>query len=687
MNIRQILFCWNALALMLSPTLAQELSTMSSSRYLSVNQKRKLLQAYYNEVSKYILSPVEENPTSKQEQSYENTLASLKLKLKKLDANDNIGRQFRKIFKYNCLLNKPKLRQAMVTNKHDSCEAIDMLLYRFYRRDAEKYFGALAKSEKIKKKDSFLHTFKCLSYFHRVFYKISQKSRVEIDPKTDHLSTENLLMRIEGIYYPAYHKTSTFSSEKAPDYFDGLMKLVIDFNKTADVTVTKDNKKEQSTLSSHFINETDRFLRKFRGISKKILQSVTFTSAIDKFKVQLYLELIHDRIDVASIGFELILSNDQPQDREDFVETILNYISKVFIFSLFDFIDQDQFNSMVSRVVKGDESATKCVDSFLDAVNNDTVLSRTSDLGIQYWIPSQADIVKVFKTQQSDLLKAGDTPKGAVATFGGYVTEPIKRGASYVGSFFDFKGILTTPDDKELEGLDRNEVRREMEFAIEFIREKEDDFSTEEEYNPEEKTTSDFGRKKAYSLMQKKAILEQIVEKLKAEERVVFEGYSKAASLYYDFQKIFRMILDQDVDPSSLKRLIIVSSGAITNDFLNEINDELVTRKVQRQNVVYYMYSFSEKLLRIFKNSRRSFSMSFEAFLKHCCSYLKSADKPNVQIESDGESHSSFLTFLKYNSVFLLILCLVLLFIRYSPKSLDGDESSKRPSRRRRVRT
>lgn len=665
--------------------LAQLPATMSPASNLPVEQKTKLLQAYYNEVSKYIQPSAEDNPMLKQELNYGRSLASMKLKLKHLDVDDSVGLQFRRIFKYNCLLNKSKIRQPISTNKGDNCKAIDMLLCRFYKLEAKKYFEALTKSGKIKKKDNFLHIFTCFRYFHRVFYKISSKECIDITSEVDHLSTGCLLMRVNDIYYPAYRRTSTPSGEESPDYFGDLIKLVTYFDKIADVTVTKDNKKEQTTLSSHFIEETDGFLKKFNEISRKMLQSVEFTSAADKFKTQLYLELIHDRIDVASIGFELILSNDQFRDRSDFAEKVLNYISNMFMFSLFDLIDQNQHTNMRLRLVQGDESTTTCVNCFIDAVNNDTILSRVNDLNVKSWLPSQTDVVKVLKTQKSDLLKAGNAPKGIMGTVGEYVPKKIKTGAGYVGKLVNVKEMFTTPDDKPLEGLSRDEVDMELEFATRFVQEKEDDFSTEEEYSPEEKTTPDFARKKVYSLMQMEAILKQVVERLKAEERIVFEGYSRTATLYYELQRISRSILDQDTDPSSLKKLIITSGGAVTNSYLDEVHEELRTDRVRKYHAFFHIYAFLSKLLQMFKGDRRNLNDSFMAFLK-CCYYQKMASIPKTRPKKATESPGSFLPFLKYSSIFLFILCLVLLLIRSSPKLPNEDESRGRPSRRKRSR-
>lgn len=618
---------------------------------------------------------------SEGETPYNFVVKNIQAILGSADTSERLQRQLKRFFKYNCLMNEGTLARTEIStdnpiNNEATYESIEQCLNEFFNDE----IGKLKKNgfDDIEF-EKFEELINLIFYFHRVINKVSVKGN-EVPLQSYPLSVESLLKNIEGLSSRVIRRESVDDSEMYNFTFklNGLNDSIKPIFQS-EVSISETDKSD--LLYEKFINpgvassSTEEDEKGQERVDCGKLLQIALESLVNsipaeeewiRFKIQLYGEIIVDRINLARNGYVLIdvLTSES---LEKVISMACQYLSKLLIFSLFDMIDQQEFN----RTMESDNYKY----SFLrrevpycpweEEAWKDMIIDKT----IQYKQPfTRDDLIPILETERTELKERGDLVEDSFLTRATmYVpTTWLKTGVNKVTGLI--KSFKPFQEVAKYRGFDVNEINKEIEAANRFIDEKEDELSTDEDYNKSEVASTKFARKKILSQMHYKHLLSKLIQSQKTVSLVI---RSSEKYTYFQLQdlfiKLFEMPVDDRVD-MSLK----YSNGAFRNWFMEDLQKNLKSPKAKEVQIALSASVILPKVIERFgaKGLHQVLHEHLEAILKN-----RPSTTENPEPETASQDEWKWVDFSKYSAFGLGGVCFFLFLIKISQYLLQDDKS------------
>lgn len=419
---------------------------------------------------------------------------------KSLHISEEFNGNAKKVFKYNSIINSDKL--INIAN-HESTAKMptDILISLFFNEELPKYLESTEMAATVDK--NVVSVFNTVNYMHRVFSKLSKKDDCNIL-----VSISYLMDAVEDIY-------NTYSTLKGDvDEFSKLKKVVEDYDKVSKVTTDNDFSKKRNTLSMNFIDKASDFCREMENCKKNILDLIISEEL--KYLVGLYIDIIINKVDIASLGFDHIINGYKNRTGE-LLDGLTTYATNLMLLSFFGRLGPNCHKGYI-EMVRANTISPDNYDELLNNLDRDMLYSVTK----RVTKINDADIKRLLDYIHSDETYKNEINISFGKKFGRFVSYIPVQIHNLLGKIPGIgKVLFSAPAIENESSIGKDEIDEERIFAEYFLENREDDFLNDDKFVGSPHLIF---KQKFYSLLQDKLTLEKHIESIKIKERLLIKS-------------------------------------------------------------------------------------------------------------------------------------------------------------------
>lgn len=466
------------------------------------------------------------------------------------------GKLARRLFKYNIVFNKDIIDKI----HKNPIKSIDLLSNLFFNEKFPEYLEKYGENtEKAKK------IFKTVKYMHRIIIKLNKGNNI--------LPINFFIKEItDSVISPGNDK-------EIKNFTD----LINNFEVVAKNVTDKDN----SSLHSQFVPKSEAFLKNLLICKNNILK---ITKDDKKHMTETFFNIIYDRVRISSLGFKIMEEGVLMREEESFTTHLVEYISNLLILSFFNYIDQEQYKTHMQNIKTG-------------TINKPSIEMLLRVIKADNRYPECYRVPEISKESVADFIRSTTGTRNYRKTQNdGYIRGFYNKLWEWKDRFND-KFLAPSDKSREEKKIFEELVSQEKEFVDNFLKEKEDDFSVETEYNKDDEKLF---KKKYFSMLRDKLSLDNQYRDIIKNSKIIESNELKEASKYYKLQKLIVLLSTPEPEPIE-EKIRQVGSIVVDDGFYKKIilkyKDE--SERIQKYHSVCCFGDIFEQILKKtgFKNA------------------------------------------------------------------------------------
>lgn len=461
--------------------------------------------------------------------------ANVKCMVSNLEKVTDGVKNMRRIFKYNVILNEDKIDRIPEPEKgKENMKNIEESLIKLWRGSSNLLDRLLEDSGNVTVNDGRVlqRNLYIIRHFHRLITKITKKKNVEP------FSFYNLFNEIS---------TAFNSSTRAPVSSEASS---VQISLTTDSDLTDKIKKEieslEVQLSRYIISEKKskqgvQLLDSFSSGIKSaelcisdsidsICREINPSEKLNILRIRICQGLMISKLHILNIFTRLEDGQCKKEDAGSLRENIEKYVCCAFLYSFFDFIDIRRFKEYYVRSISGCVPGSS-IPKFLSRINVDLLFW---DLPHLMSMPNS--IIEKFVQEADKTREQNEKIPDDERTITEKITGYVKNLSDCVPPILVAKSMIDESQDER--------IQKEIYFSRSVMENRDDEFSTEEEYiEVKERSNYITQKKMIYGKAQDLSILMEFEERAKIGTKYG-PTFSEQATRYYRIKELAKVLLD-----------------------------------------------------------------------------------------------------------------------------------------------